>query len=201
MRMATPAVLALDHRTRHRIYEHLQILPGDHFRSVARAAGVGVGTARHHLRILVRDGIIYEEKREGRSRYYTAGDELQRERNELFGKHWSYRETRLRIWTVLNRLQESTAARIAHVLGISRQLAAYHMIWFERQGVLSRTRGLYRIVVPARALWVRSDATDSERPVRIPEDLSPGGISQGLGLSCRGSPPASRAAGSGRPAR
>jgi len=199
--MATPGLPILDHQTRHQIYQRLLLLPGDHFRSIARAAGVGVGTARHHLQILVREEIVYEEKREGRSRYYVAGDEFQRERNELFGKHWSYRETRLRIWTVLNRLQEGTAARIAHVLGISRQLAAYHMIRFEREGVVSRTKGLYRIVVPARALWVRSDATDSERPVRIPEDLSPGGDSQGLGLSCRGSPPASRAAGSGRPVR
>src|SRR3972149_6290145 len=189
--MATPGVRTLDHETRHRIYEHLLLLPGDHFRSIARATDVGVGTAHHHLQILIREGIVYAEKREGRTRYYVAGDAFQRERNELFGKHWSYRETRLRIWTVLNRLQEGTAARIAHVLGISRQLAAYHMIRFEREGVVSRTKGLYRIVVPARTLWARSDATDSERLVRIPEDLSPGGGSAGLGLSCGGLAPAS----------
>jgi len=149
MRMATPGVLFLDHETRHRIYEHLLLLPGDHFRSIARAADVGVGTAHHHLQILIREGIVYAEKREGRSRYYVAGDAFQRERNELFGKHWSYRETRLRIWTVLNRLEDTSAAEIAHVLGISRQLAAYHMIWFERRGFVLRNHGRYRIGVPS----------------------------------------------------
>jgi len=145
--MATPGVLTLGHQTRHRIYEHLLLLPGDHFRSIARATDVGVGTAHHHLLILIREGIVYAEKRGGRSRYYVAGDAFQRERNELFGKHWSYRETRLRIWTVLNRLEESSAAKIAQVLGISRQLAAYHMIWFERQGFVLRNQGRYRIAV------------------------------------------------------
>jgi len=145
--MATQGVLTLDHETRHRIHEHLLLLPGDHFRSIARAVDVGVGTAHHHLRILIREGTLYAEKREGRSRYYVAGDAFQRERNELFGKHWNYRETRLRIWTVLDRLEETSAAKIAHALGISRQLAAYHMIWFERQGLVLRHQGRYRIAV------------------------------------------------------
>jgi len=50
---------------------------------------------------------------------------------------------------VLNRREESSAAKIAHALGISRQLAAYHMIWFERRGFVLRNHGRYRIGVPS----------------------------------------------------
>ena len=149
MRMATSVAPPLEHATRLRIYEHLLLLPGDHFRSIARAVDVGVSTAHHHLRILIRDGLVHAEKREGQSRYYVAGDALQRERNELFGRHWTYRGTRLRVWIVAHRLKECSAATIAHALGISRQLAAYHMARFEREGLVWRSHGRYRLAVPS----------------------------------------------------
>ena len=144
MRMATSGTSPLEHGTRLRIYEHLLLLPGDHFRSIARAVDVGVSTAHHHLRILIRDGLVHAEKREGQSRYYVAGDALQRERNELFGRHWTYRGTRLRVWIVAHRLKECSAATIAHALGISRQLAAYHLSRLAKKGQIRVGDGTYR---------------------------------------------------------
>jgi len=151
MRMATSGASPLEHGTRLRIYEHLLLLPGDHFRSIARAVDVGVSTAHHHLRVLIRDGLVHAEKRGGRSRYYVAGDEVQRERNGVFGKHWSYRATRIRVQTALGRFEECSAAEIAKVLGISRQLAGYHLIRLERQGFLTRNHGRYRVAGPLAA--------------------------------------------------
>ena len=135
----------LEQPTRRRLYEHVLRLPGDHFRSIVRALGIGVGTACYHLDILVREGIVYERKSGGRARFYAAGDQKQLDRNELFGKHWKYRKTRIRIWRALTRQGESTAAWIADVLGITRQLATYHLGQLEACGFVSREDGRYRV--------------------------------------------------------
>ena len=135
----------LEQATRRRLYQHLLLLPGDHFRSIARSLDIGVGTARHHLRILVRDGFVYERKADGRSRYYVVGDSEQLAKNDLFGKHWGFRDLRLRIWNALNRSGESTATRIASVLGITRQLAAYHLGRLEKKGLVSSQNRRYRV--------------------------------------------------------
>lgn len=131
--------------TRRRVYEHLLLLPGDHFRSIVRFLRIGVGTAQHHLQVLVRDGLVYERKAEGRSRYYVAGDSEQLAKNDLFGKHWGFRDLRLRIWNALNRTGEGTATKIAVALGITRQLAAYHLGRLEEKGLVSSQDRRYRV--------------------------------------------------------
>src|SRR6059036_3053830 len=42
----------LKHPVRRQIYDHLRLLPGDHFRSVARSLRLAVGTSRYHLNAL-----------------------------------------------------------------------------------------------------------------------------------------------------
>jgi len=133
------------------VYEHLLLLPGDHFRSIVRSLGIGVGTARHHLQIMVRDGLVYERKADGRSRYYVAGNPEQLAKNDLFGKHWGFRDLRLRIWSALNRSGESTATRIASALGITRQLAAYHLRRLEQKGLVSSQNRRYRVTKSSAA--------------------------------------------------
>lgn len=135
----------LEQATRRRVYEHLLLLPGDHFRSIVRSLRIGVGTARHHLQVLVRDGLLYERKADGRSRYYVSGDSEQLAKNDLFGKHWGFRDLRLRVWNALNRTGESTATKIATILGITRQLAAYHLGRLEEKGLVSSQNRRYRV--------------------------------------------------------
>src|SRR6266540_760454 len=149
----------LEQATRRRLYEHLLLLPGDHFRSIVRSLGIGVGTARHHLQILVRDGLVYERKADGRSRYYVAGDSEQRAKNDLFGQHWGVRDLRLRVWNALNRTGESTATKIAALLGITRQLAAYHLRRLMEKGLVSSQDRRYRVTNPSSAAE-RMDETD-----------------------------------------
>ena len=141
------------------MYEHLLLLPGDHFRSIVRSLGIGVGTAQHHLQVMLRDGLVYERKAEGRSRYYVAGDREQLAKNDLFGKHWGFRDLRLRIWNAVNRSGESTATRIASVLGITRQLAAYHLGRLEKKGLVSSEDRRYR-VTRSSAAAERIDETE-----------------------------------------
>lgn len=137
-------LVGLKHPVRRQIYDHLSRLPGDHLRSVARSLHLAVGTARHHLDALVRDGLIYKHDTNGRARYYLAGGEA--DVNRLFARHWEYREVRLRVVDALRRMDNAPPATIAKALGLSRQLVSYHLVRLERAGVAQRQGSEYHLV-------------------------------------------------------
>ncbi len=136
--------LILAHPVRMRILARLSLLPGDHFRSVVRFLGVGMGAAEHHLRVLVDQGLVREERSNGRCRYYLAGAVEDLERNHLFAQHWVYRDVRARILLVLRREEEASPLLVARALGISRQLAAYHLARLVERGLATKSGGRYR---------------------------------------------------------
>ncbi len=146
-----PAVLAivageyaaLGNDARRRIYEHLLRLPGDHFRAIARSLDLSVGSARHHLTVLVRSGLVYEEDAEGRCRYYPRGGAITTQVVGLYRKHWKYRDLRFRVLLAVHAVREARPSTIARSLGISRQLAAYHLGRLAKQGKVSCRDGTY----------------------------------------------------------
>lgn len=132
-----------DHPVRRRIYQHLVRLPGDHFCSVARSLRLDRGTARHHLEVLIRRGLLFRDERDGRTRFYPVGDGSQKERNRLYMSHWRYRDLRLRVLLAVGRMGQAWPSTVARSLGISRQLAAYHLARLEELGLLRRRDGGY----------------------------------------------------------
>ena len=127
-----------------RIYRHLLLLPGDHFRSIVRSLGIAHGTASHHLTVLVRKHLVSVDRRNGRCRYYPRGAGAEAERNQLYQKHWNFRDLRLRVLFVTKNLGGAKAAAVARTLGISRQLASYHLERLVDLGLVSREDGHYR---------------------------------------------------------
>jgi len=97
---------------------------------------------------LVQDGLIYKQEINGRSRYYVSGGEA--EVNRLYARHWEYRDIRLRVLLTLRRMENAQAAEIAKVLGISRQLASYHLRCLEKAGRVRRHGATYRVVTGRR---------------------------------------------------
>lgn len=134
----------LDHPTRVRIYNHLLVLPGDHFRSIVRSLRIGVGEGRHHLNVMLRAGVVREDKSNGRCRYYAEGLGPLKDRNELFAKHWTYRDLRLRVLFAVRNLGDPKPSTVAKALGISRQLAAYHLANLAELGLVKRDGRHYR---------------------------------------------------------
>jgi predicted transcriptional regulator len=134
----------LDHPTRVRIYQHLVHLPGDHFRSIMRSLRLGLGTARHHIDVLVSTGLVRPERHSRHIRYYPRGDGAHSLRNDLFEKHWTYSDLRTRTLFSLRQMKEGTPTSIANALGISRQLAAYHLARLEEMGLVKRVDHRYR---------------------------------------------------------
>lgn len=143
------AIRGVDHPTRKRIYEHLLRLPGDYFRSIVRSVHLGHGTASHHLAVLVREGWLELEKRNGRARYYPKGVASAPDWNDLFVRHWTYRDLRVRVLFAVVALNNAGPSAVARRLGISRQLASYHLNRLVESRVVRREGGRYR---PARSL-------------------------------------------------
>ena len=141
----SPRTRSLDHPIRKRIYEHLLRLPGDYFQSIVRSLHLGHGNAYHHLTVLVTEGWLELEKRNGRARYYPKGLASASDWNDLFARHWTYRDLRVRVLFAVVALNGAGPSEVARQLGISRQLAAYHLIQLERASVLRREAGAYRI--------------------------------------------------------
>jgi predicted transcriptional regulator len=146
---SSPSIAGLDHPTRRRIYEHLVALPGDHFRSVVRTLGLGTGATRHHLDALLSLDLIYVDKSNGRTRYYPKAPPARVEMNELYARHWGFRDTRGRILRVVQRLDGATPTKVAKSMGISRQLAAYHLKQLREEGLLALQDGSYKASGPA----------------------------------------------------
>lgn len=149
-------LLGLDHPIRRLIYDHLSRLPGDHLRSVARSLRLAVGTARYHMDALLREGLIYKRQNNGRSRYYVTGGEA--DVNRLYARHWEYRDVRLRIVDALRRMEAAPPARIAKVLGVSRQLVSYHLAVLEKAGLARRDGTDYHLVNGTDIQTVRAEA-------------------------------------------
>src|SRR2546426_700994 len=82
------------------------------------------------------------------ARYYVSGGEA--EVNRLYARHWEYRDIRLRVLLTLRRMENAQAAEIAKVLGISRQLASYHLRCLEKAGRVRRHGATYRVVTGRR---------------------------------------------------
>ena len=137
--------------TRVQILQHLRLLPGDHFRSIARALDLGSGTARYHLDVLLRRGLIREDRARGHCRFYLDGPGSEPERNALYEKHWEYRDWSTRVLRVLQRTGAATPTEVGRALGMSRQLASYHLRHLERSGLVLRRDGRYRAARSARS--------------------------------------------------
>lgn len=149
----------LAYPTRRRIYEHLLSLPGDHFRSIVRSVGLGIGTVSHHLDVLLEAGIVEARYMNGRRRYFPSGQGADADRNMLYNRHWSSRDVRIRVWFTVRRLGPARLAAVAQALGISRQLAAYHLARLEQMGHVRRVGRRY-------------EATNKEPPVSTMLDAS-----------------------------
>ncbi len=93
---------------------------------------------------MLRSGLIREDKANGRCRYYAEGQSPLAERNDLFAKHWSYRDLRLRVLFCVRNLGEAKPSAVAKALGVSRQLAAYHLANLQDLGLVHRDGKFYR---------------------------------------------------------
>jgi predicted transcriptional regulator len=138
----------LDQPNRRRIVQHLTVQPGDHFRSIVRSLDLSVGTTRHHLTVLAKEGLVRSERIGSKCRYFALAQGRRAPLNETYRMFWRFRELRMRVWSALQRIPDPRPSTVAASLGVSRQLAAYHLKRLAQQGLVVSDRGRYRPVNP-----------------------------------------------------
>lgn len=154
----------LEQPTRRRIVEHLTLLPGDHFRSIVRSLHLSFGATRHHLAVLARTGLVRSERIGGKLRYFSVARGRTPPMNETFKQYWTYRDLRVRVWSAVLRSPDARPSAIAASLGVSRQLAAYHLKCLTELGLVVRNHGRYRAAKPGSSgLDIRNSPDSSPK--------------------------------------
>ncbi len=141
-RSASSRTVLLEHPTREKILAHLEVVPGDHFRSIVRSVKVSVGETRHHLNILMRRGLVREQRGSRVCRYYSARTR-QSDRTTVFEAFWRLTDCRHQVLTVVQERNVVRPSEVAIALGISRQLADYHLQHLAATGEIHREQGSY----------------------------------------------------------
>lgn len=151
-------------RNRRRIVDHVTDRPGVHLRQVARDLGLALGTAEHHLHVLVRHGLLEVEQSQGQSCYFPPGMPQEEQR----------------LWVVLRQDAKRLILRLlaadpdlgtedlARRLGLSKAAVAYHLQRLEAWGFVERLRvGRQRLlrVTDPELLAERIAFLDDQRPV------------------------------------
>jgi len=62
----------LENETRRRIYMHLLRSPGDHYRGIMRALGIGNGNLSYHMQVMEKARTVKVRRTAGRTRFYPA---------------------------------------------------------------------------------------------------------------------------------
>jgi predicted transcriptional regulator len=116
----------LQHEVRSGIHVHVSRHPGIRFEDLRRALGLANGVLVFHLRVLERNGFVTAHKEWTRRRFYATGAVPTVPTQGVAA-------------TMAQLLRDAPGippAEIARRLGISRQLARYHLRRLETEGVL-----------------------------------------------------------------
>jgi len=115
--------------TRKRILELIVAQPGIHLRAIVDELGIRHGSAQYNLERMKREKIV-EYKTEGQyRRYYALREDLPQQAYPIKG-------TALRVAEAARSNPKATKTDIANLLGVSWQVAHYHIKTLKHAGVL-----------------------------------------------------------------
>ncbi|MFQ6060659.1 MAG: PKD domain-containing protein [Thermoplasmata archaeon] len=117
----------LDHFIRGQIYGYIKVNPGDNYTTIKRNLNLKNGTLTYHLDVLERGGLIKSHMRGTRKHYYPSEMKVPDD-----GRGFPAVKSE-----ILGRLAESpgiTISDLASLVGISRQLANYHIRGLIKEG-------------------------------------------------------------------
>lgn len=134
------AANALQHPTRARLHAIVQADPGISFRAAVAHSGVALGTARHHLSILKRAGLVCEHRVGVRVAFLPAGDGRDAARLAML-RGEGMRELRDRIAGMARATQKD----VLNAVPWSRSTTQHRLGRLVAAGILRTTwRGRYR---------------------------------------------------------
>lgn len=150
-------------RNRRLIVDHVAEHPGIHLRKVARDLGLALGTAEHHLHLLVRHGLLETSQAQGQCCYFTPETPPEDRLRWVVLRQDGLR----RVLRVLAADPDLGSAELGRRLGLSKAAVAHHLQRLEAWGFVERLRigrqRLLRITRPDQLAQVVA-RIDEERP-------------------------------------
>jgi predicted transcriptional regulator len=122
----------LDRPTRERIYGYIIGNPGAYFGLIKEELDLGSGQLVYHIKQLEEAHLIYSKEDGAKKRFYPADIPKQKSTIPLLS------EIQEKILGIIKDNEGIGQKKIASHLGISRQVAGYHLTKMERKGVIEK---------------------------------------------------------------
>jgi parallel beta-helix repeat protein len=122
----------LDQPTRYKIYGYIIGNPGAHFGLIKDDLDLGSGQLVYHLQQLVEAHMIYSREDGVKKRFYPADTPQPKSDSPNFS------ETQEKILGIIKKNSGIGQKKIASDMGISRQVAEYHLTKMERKGLINK---------------------------------------------------------------
>jgi parallel beta-helix repeat protein len=122
----------LDQPTRYKILGYIIGNPGAHFGLIKHDLELGNGQLADHLRHLTKTHLIYSKTDGLKKRFYPVGYPKKED-----GEH-PFSALQEKIFSIIRSNSGISQKRLASEIGISRQVAGYHLTKMEKEGVIEK---------------------------------------------------------------
>lgn len=120
----------LDNYDRGRVYQYIEMNPGEHYNQIKRDVGLANGSLVHHLTILEKAGKI-RSRRDGRfRRFYTTRTRIPRTNGGILT------EVQKRVVDAVKDIPGVTQKEISSLLGVHQSSVNYQMTKLEERGLI-----------------------------------------------------------------
>ncbi len=124
----------LDDYTRGRVFQYLEMNPGDHFNGICRGLGLGSGTVTYHLDVLGRLRLIVPRTDGVYKRFYPTGVRPPDTNGGVLS------EVQVRIVHAIRDLPGITQKELVAVLGVRQSTLGYQMAQLAARGLVRAER-------------------------------------------------------------
>ncbi len=124
----------LDHYSRGRVYQFIELNPGEHFNAIRKALELNIGTATYHLDVLERSGLIRSRLDGIYKRFYPSNIPIPP------ANGGGVSEVQLRVLTVIKESPGISQKEIAALFGIRQSTLNYQVTKLEEKGLVTSQR-------------------------------------------------------------
>ncbi len=124
----------LDHYDRGRVYQYIELNPGEHYNSIKKALGLNNGALTYHLYVLEKVEKIKSRQDGIYKRFYSYTTTVPQNNGGVLT------EVQKRIVDSIRDLPSVTQKELASVLGLRQSTLSYQLTKLESKGIISSTR-------------------------------------------------------------
>ncbi len=124
----------LDHYNRGRVYQFIELNPGEHFNAIKRALDLNIGTATYHLEVLSREGLIRSRQDGIYKRFYPSNMPIPPSN----GGNLS--EVQMRVFNLIRESPGVTQKELARLLDVRQSTLNYQISRLQERGFVAEER-------------------------------------------------------------